>query len=310
MTLQVVVVLALADAVAAPVIQDSLNFVEQLLADERLMPTANQFSVVLYVAQVVRVTQHGAQLRVGYGTAGVAALPSLQAADRQLLGQGLQAELASGEELEGDRDERRPLRIEFDNAYVTSLAGVAGVAVADLGQADRAALLGLRSHLVCDVGALAHDLILVHGVEDRLDHVALGTFRQIEDGLHNADTPLGELPLGDRRVDRVPKDTVELVDDDEVDLVLVFLDPAHHLLEDDAPLDILGASARLDELLDDVGVHRGTLENAGVTLSRDRDAFRVVVGVHLRRRAHSQVQDGSLRGGRTSLFGGGLLARR
>jgi len=86
--------------------------------------------------------------------------------------------------------------------------------------------------------------------------------------------------FGDGGVDGVPGDPVELVDDDVVDVFVLF-DPGQHLLEDGALLDVGGGTAGFDELTGDVGNEGLAFEGAGVALSGKGDAFGVVVGLDL-----------------------------
>ncbi|HUD05456.1 MAG TPA: hypothetical protein VMR18_00845 [Candidatus Saccharimonadales bacterium] len=283
MPLQVVVVLALALAVAAPLVEDGLNLCEQLVADQRLVAPLDHLSLVGDVAEVIRIAQQLSQSGRRDRAAGVPALSGLQSSDCQLLREALQAELAGGVQLEGVDYQGSAFGVEFHDADVAAFAHIPGVAVAEPGPADGAPVLGLGSHLVGDVGAIPLDSVLVDGVEDHFDHVALWALRQVEGRLDDAYAPLAQLPLGDGGVDGVAEHPVELVDDDVVDLVAVRFDPGHHLLEDDPLLDLLGAAAGLGELVGDFGLKSRALHQAGITLGRDGDSFRVVVGLHLRR---------------------------
>nr|WP_229866491.1 MULTISPECIES: hypothetical protein [Sinomonas] len=125
------------------------------------------------------------------------------------------------------------------------------------------------------------------------------THGRVVDGLcggYERDAALAQVSHYDGIVVAVPCHAGELVDDDVLD-VLVVADSLEHLLEFHpadhrrgrfASLDVL-ANYRQSELLG--------LALAGHALGRNRDAFRVVVGVDLARRGDTEVED------RAFLFG-------
>lgn len=185
--------------------------------------------------------------------------------------------MTAGEQVDALGDERAAFRVDGDGADLTAFGlGLADVEVAQWSGADRAAVLGLLTHLVLDVRAARLRLVLVNRVDDRLHHRALGAFAHVEDGGDDAGTDLLEVALGDASVDAVPKDAIEVVDDHIVD-VFLSLDPGDHLLELGPLVDACSRPTRLNELVNDIGVQRVGFTRACFTLSRDGDSLGVVV---------------------------------
>lgn len=135
--------------------------------------------------------------------------------------------------------------------------------------------------------------VLVHGVNDRLDHLAFGGLAHVEHGGDDAYAEFAEFALGDGGVDAVSEDAVEVVDDDVVDVALGF-DPGNHLLEDGPLVDAGCRAARLDKLIDDFRLEFIGFTLTRLTLGRNRDPFRVVVGVDLARGRHAEVEHSPL----------------
>ncbi|HYQ63488.1 MAG TPA: hypothetical protein VET29_09480 [Actinophytocola sp.] len=192
--------------------------------------------------------------------------------------------LAGAEQLEGLRDQRTTLRVYGDGADLAAFGlGFANVEVAKRGLTDSAAVLDLLAHLVADVGTAGLGLVLVDGVDDGLDHGALGCLTHVENGGDHPYAVLGEFLLGNGSVDAVPEDPIEVVDDDEVRQCIARGSPdgGHHLLEDRPLVDAGCGPAWLDELVHHHGSKVGRLTGPGFPLGGNGNAFRVVVGVHL-----------------------------
>jgi hypothetical protein len=212
---------------------------------------------------------------VASGTAGLEASSS-QASENLLSGV-----LAGGEQFEALGDQCTAVRVDDDRADLTALGfRLAHVQVAELGLANGAAVLDLLGHLVADVSTTGVGLVLVDGVDDGLDHGGLGVVAHVEHGRNHPGADFAQVTLDNTSINAVSEDTVEVVNDDVVD-VLLLLDPSDHLLERWPLVDIGGGAARFDKLADDVGVKRAGFALACGALGRDRVALGVVVGMHL-----------------------------
>jgi hypothetical protein len=265
-----------------------LHAVEEVLVDERLMPPLDLLVVDRDESEVVAVLEHQGEL-VDRHLLGLASRcrsrpkPAVVQLVRQV-GQGV---VTSCVQLERQTDERSALWVDGDGADLAALGlGDADVEVAEFGHADRAAVADLLAHLVADVGTTRLRLVLVDGVDDLLDHDGLRVLTHVEDGRDDASADLLQVALDHASVDRVPEHSVEVVDDDVVD-VLLLLDPSDHLLERGPLVDAGGGAPRLDELTHDVGVQGLRLALARFPLGWDRYPLGVEVGVDLSRRGDS-----------------------
>ncbi|MEC3979629.1 hypothetical protein QMK34_30680 [Amycolatopsis sp. H20-H5] len=181
-----------------------------------------------------------------------------------------------------------------DGADLTAFGlGFADVAVAEFGLADATAVFHLLAHFVFDVGSTGLRLVLVDSVNDGLHHRGFRVFAHVQDGGDDAGTVFLEVAFDHAGIDGVAEDSVEVVDDDVVDVFLCF-NPSDHLLKYRSLLDAGGCLAWFDELSHDVCVERLGLTLSGNALCWDGNAFGVVVGVDLAWCGHAQVENGSL----------------
>ncbi|MCR6484045.1 hypothetical protein M8542_14570 [Amycolatopsis sp. OK19-0408] len=269
--------------------------VEQDGVDEWFVAAADLLALMRDVADVVPVTKHQRQL-VDRDPLGRPpwCRPGPQAPLVQFLIQVRQRVVTGRVQLECQSDERGALRIDGYRADLAALGlRFTDVQVAEPGDADGAAVFDLLAHLVADVRAAGFGLVLVDGVQDGLHHGALRAFAHVENGGDNPGTDPLQVPLGDARVNAVSEDSVEVVDDDVVD-VFLRLHPGDHLLKGWSFVDAGGGATRLDELADNVRVKLCSLVFAGLALGRDRDAFWIVVGVNLSGRRYTEVEHRAL----------------
>lgn len=142
-------------------------------------------------------------------------------------------------------DERRPFVIGGNGADFAAVEYLADVEVAERCPGNRAAFLGLLPHLVLDVGVGSLDLVLIDGMQDGLHHLAFQGVAEVNDGGDDPDVQLTEVALGERSINGVAENAVEMMDNNKVD-ILLGLDAGHHFLEDGAFLDFSGAPSGLD----------------------------------------------------------------
>ncbi|MCG8914917.1 hypothetical protein L6E12_03820 [Actinokineospora sp. PR83] len=160
--------------------------------------------------------------------------------------------LAGAEQLEGLTHQWAALWVYSDRADFAAFGlGFTSVVVAKRSGADRTTVFSLLSHFVLYVGTTGFGLILVDGMDDRLHHRALRAFAHVEHRGDDADTHLFEVPLGDTCVDAISEDTIEVVDDDVINVFLP-LHPGDHFLEDRAFVDTGRRAARFHEFFDNV----------------------------------------------------------
>ncbi|WP_232234967.1 MULTISPECIES: hypothetical protein [Frankia] len=281
-TLQVVIMSPVPRAGPPLGVQHPLYPVEELLGDQRLVPPLVLLAVVADVAEVVAVTQHLANLvDRDRATRPLLRGPGPEAGLRQGVPEGMEVELARGVQLEGHDHERRALRIKRHRAYLAALELLADVEVAQGRHAERAALLGLLAHLVLDVFAADAHLVLVEDGDHAVHRLA--GWRGVEvllGGRVELHAEPFERHHHDRIVVAVPREPRQGVDEDVLD-VPVGLDAGDHLLEGRPLVNRLAALPRVDVLVhqDDAQLSGALL--TGHPLSRQRDAFRVVVGIDL-----------------------------
>ena len=296
------VVLALAGAVAASQGQNPLHAVKCLGGRQRLMAARVLDAVVVDDTEVVAVGQdaveaaHGDWLTAREALCATGAQPSCGDALVDLRA----AVLAGREQIEELGNDLTALRINRHGTDFVTIKLLADVDVTELGAGDRAATLGLLTHLVAYVGGAGLRLVLVNGVHDGFDELALWRLIQVKHRGDNARANLAQVTLGNAGVDGIAKDPVEVVDDDVVNVVLS-LHPRHHLLKDRPLVYGRGRSTGLDELIDDLSAQLIGLPFASFALGRNGNAFGVVVGRHLARIGDTQVEHRSL------ALGGGLV---
>src|SRR6266498_4442125 len=247
---EVVVVLALPGAATVPERENTLYPLEQIGRHDSRVAAFVFVALVGHVADVIAVLKHLVERVERYRLLGCAFRGTArQSGGRDGLVYLLAGVVARGIQLEGFKDEWCPFLVQCDGAYLAAADVLSDVKVADLGLADAAAILDLLAHLVGDICAARLRLVLVYGVNDGLDHLALGCLAHVEDSGDDTNAHLAELALGDGRVDAVAENTIEVVDDDVVD-VLLSPDPSDHLLKDGPLVDGRGGSAGLNEFVD------------------------------------------------------------
>ncbi|MFT3855124.1 MAG: hypothetical protein QM733_20675 [Ilumatobacteraceae bacterium] len=295
--LEVVVVDPLAFAGRATCLLNGLDLLEGGLVDECLVAALDQLFhaairvPVADVAEVVRVTEHDAQLGVGDRPCSEAPRSGNEATGGELVRKAFQGVVAGRIKLEGELDKLLAFGVKLDSPdFAAPGLGYPDVAVAEWCSSDGAAILDLLAHLVVNVGAARLRLVLVDRVQHCLDESGFRAVSDVDDGGDDAGAVLGEFTLGDTSIDAVAEDPVEVVDDDVVDVVMHF-DPPHHLLEPRSLVDAGGGLAGLDELLDDLSPEAVRFALHGLPLGRDRDAFWVEVGVDLAWCADPQIDN-------------------
>jgi len=124
---------------------DALDPQEQVLGDQRPVAADVLDALVGNDAEVIRVLQDAIDLRGGQRQALVlAGGPRAQTFRSQHFAERGEAVVVRGVELEGQPNQRRPLRIDLDNPYVAAVGRrLPGVEVAELGTGRRAAALNL-----------------------------------------------------------------------------------------------------------------------------------------------------------------------
>nr|WP_250573257.1 hypothetical protein [Nonomuraea sediminis] len=164
--LEVVVVLAGADARPVLVEQHLLDAVEQVGGDDRFVAALVFDAFVCDVAEVVPVLQHGADLvdgdlcACGVAFGGLHAEPGVG----EGVADGFVVVGAGGVQLEGQANEGGALGVYGYGADLASFKMVAHVEVADRGAAQGATMHGFLAHLVGDVRPGCFGLVLVDRV--------------------------------------------------------------------------------------------------------------------------------------------------
>ncbi|MCM3923424.1 hypothetical protein ND748_17370 [Frankia sp. AiPs1] len=209
----------------------------------------------------------------------------------EFVGQAVHRPCARGELLEGPLHESPPVIVQDDIGDVPSLAADPDVEVADRGKPGGAPVRGLLPHLVFDVFPAGGRLILVDHGEHAVEEF---TGRRLVDVLRGGHENNPEIPQAQRESGifvPVPRKPAELIDDHNVDVPVPF-DPGDHFAERFAAFEVLvSRGARLDIFVHHVGVQRLGFRPARDALRRNRDAFRIVVGAHLRLRRHPKIEN-------------------
>ncbi|MBV9485088.1 MAG: hypothetical protein JO246_03440, partial [Frankiaceae bacterium] len=155
-----------------PGIEYVLNFIEEALADDRLVPTWHRLALVYDVAEVVGITQHLVKLAIADG---LGAPPGGRSGGQPEVGhrvsEPLEREITARVQLEGLPHERSPFFVQADGVYEAPFDLEPNVLVSDLGAADRSTAAGLVLKLRADVLTAHADLNLVHDVGDTLHGV-------------------------------------------------------------------------------------------------------------------------------------------
>nr|WP_242606682.1 hypothetical protein [Protofrankia symbiont of Coriaria ruscifolia] len=151
---EVVVVLALSRAAAVPEREDTLYSVEQLGRDDSRVATFVLVALVGHVTDVIAVLEHFVErVKRGWLLGCAFRWTARQSGGRHGLMYLLAGVVACGIQLEGFEDERCPLLVQGDGAYLAPVDVFPDIEVADLGFTDAAAVLDLLTHLVGDVCA-------------------------------------------------------------------------------------------------------------------------------------------------------------
>nr|WP_243861105.1 hypothetical protein [Cellulomonas uda] len=175
-------------------LHDVLDGVEQVLVDEGFVPAGVLLALVGHDADVVAVLEHLVEFVDRDGSGGTAGgRPRQEATVGELIGQVVQRVLARGVQLEGEPHVGRSLFVDCDGADLTALVVVDDVLVAELGDADRAAALGLLAHLVGDVRAGFAGLVLVEDREHALHELPDRCLVDRLGGRHQGDPELGQV---------------------------------------------------------------------------------------------------------------------
>nr|WP_231492589.1 hypothetical protein [Glycomyces sp. NRRL B-16210] len=236
--LERMIVNALASASAALVDEHILDSIEQLLADQRLMPAVVLPSLEHDSPQVPPVAEQSADGLDGHRPTVRHVLPraspQTRLSDRPL--EIFEAVAPGRIELEHRDDERRPLGVNRDGPHFPAIDPFPYVQVPQRRNTWDTAPRRLGCHLVSDVSARCSGLVLVDAVEDRGHQVAdvavLGVIHD-RDQLH---AELAKLPPSDRRIGRIAVHPRARVDHDRVHIFAV-ADPRHHLLELRPPIN-------------------------------------------------------------------------
>ncbi|RQM31877.1 hypothetical protein TN91_23615 [Rhodococcus ruber] len=202
--LEVVLVNPVAVAPGAAGFKHVLDPVEQLLADDRLVPPWIDLALVGDEADVVWIAQHAVQLADGdrlLRPAGRRA--DCQAKVGHLVVEPFQGVITGGVELEGLQDEWRSAFIKRNGVDQVTLKLLPDIEVAQLGAGDGAAVKRLVAHLDPDVLAAELVLDLVHDVGDGFHGFGVGAFAEVLAGREQPDAELVEVALGDGGVHEV-----------------------------------------------------------------------------------------------------------
>nr|WP_228803072.1 hypothetical protein [Nocardia farcinica] len=179
-----------------------------------------------------------------------------------------EAVLAGGIQFERPAHQGCAFGVEGDGVDLLALVFDAGVEVADLGKSDRAAVEGLRAHLLLDVQALQRVHQVIHHVEHAFHRHGVRSFAEVFFGADEADAHLVELGFDDGGVEPVAEGAGAHVDDDVADFGM--LGEVLEQIPEDRPLvDALGRIAGLDELRGNFDAHRVGLSVPVVALGGD-----------------------------------------
>nr|WP_245889088.1 hypothetical protein [Glycomyces artemisiae] len=285
----------LASASATLVDQHVLDPVEQLLADQRLVPAVVLFALEDDSAEIPPVTEQSADGLDGYRPTIWHVLPRASPQPRLRHGalEILEAVAPSSVELEHRDDEGRPLGIDGDRPHFAAVDPLPHVQIAERSSAGDATTRSLRGHLEGDIRPRCAGLVLVYAVEDRSHQVpdvaVLGVIHD-RDQLH---AELPKLSTSDRRVGGVAVHARAGVDHDRINVFAV-PDSRHHLLELWPSVYRHRRSTWLDVFLYDLHPELFSLPQAGFALRGDGVPLGVIIGVDLAAGGHPQVQHCSL----------------
>ncbi|MDQ4214767.1 hypothetical protein RBR11_12660 [Microbacterium sp. ASV81] len=273
-------------------VEECLHFFEELFADQCLVASVVCLAFVLNLAEVITVAKHALHLgyrdRCGWscggGSRGEAAIGEF--------GRNVCEGVFPGRvQLEREFHEGCSFGVGGDGADFAALDSFQGVEVADGRFTERAAILGLLTHLVGDVRAVFAGAVLV---ERRQDAVHQLTDRGCVDrfsGGDEGDAALLQVGHDDRVIDPVPSEPRELVDD-HVFHITVVADAFKHLLERNALGHLGAAAAGLDVFTDEGESELLCLAYAGDALCRDGDSLGVIVRVDLALAGDAKVGHG------------------
>lgn len=261
----------------ALLVQERLHLVEQLLADERFMPSAENLLVRLAFVEdappgIERIAQEPLQRRSAQRTFRSAlGRTRRQAEPRQLFGELRDGVLARAVELKRQRHEVMPLRIGGDDRDAAAIRQMLHVVdVAERNGAADTAVHGLLPKTALDALAGQHGLVLVvrddHALVEEAGRGVLAGNR-----LADRDEPkagLVDLGAGLPVVDRVARPAVERPHDDVVNAgARVLVEPlqvVQHVEEAGALVKVdVGAPAGVGVFLGDVCAELRRLVSGG-----------------------------------------------
>ncbi|WBP93232.1 hypothetical protein O6072_18275 [Mycolicibacterium neoaurum] len=203
-SLKVVVVSAPAFSRIATCLEQILNAVEKLLANQGFVATVESLSLVLHESEVVRVLQHGRYLRLGNRASGPRLGRSCgQTPVVEFLNDGLDSGVTVGVELECPLYEWCPVRVDGYGTDLATFATINRVEVADRRDAESAALLRFLAHLVGDVGAVFGGSVFVEGGEDAVHELADGGVVDAFGRRYEGDAAFAEVSHDDGVVDTI-----------------------------------------------------------------------------------------------------------
>ncbi|MEM9463865.1 MAG: hypothetical protein AAGA90_00750 [Actinomycetota bacterium] len=263
-------------ASTALAIEQVLNLLEQLQADQLLVQARILGTTPTDETYVVRVLQHTVHSAATYrSTCGVLArLPHREALLVDELGDLGQGVVAGRVLLEHLDDERRSFLIDFDDRHIwNALHPYPSVEIAERRLTGRASDRGLALHLECDILGQVVAVVLVDARLDVRHQPALRRAGVGVDALHVVDghAVAFEVLSDPARVDGVSCESIGLVDDDVVDVL--FGNSLEETLQGLSFFHVARALARFVELFDDLSVESLGGELALGALHWQRQSF-------------------------------------
>ncbi|MFT8986994.1 MAG: hypothetical protein ABF966_02015 [Bifidobacterium psychraerophilum] len=207
--------------------------------------------------------------------------------------------------LERPLDQRRPLRVELDPAYLASqLVALAHVEIADRGLARGAAGDRLLRHALGHLSSQIAAVELGDRGHDAVHQQPRGRLIDVLGHRHQRDPGLLQRKMDGHVVGPVAGQPVDLVHDAVRDIVgLDVFDHAQQL----GPVGLARRLAGVHELLDDDGVQLAGLAQVRLPLRRDREALLSAAALGLLLGRDAQIRDRQRRGLARGGFGRGVL---
>ncbi|ORV38672.1 hypothetical protein AWC01_14030 [Mycobacterium doricum] len=202
---EVVVEDAVAGAASAARLLDFLNTLEEVLADDRFVPSGVDVTFVDDEAGVVGVAEHPVHLRIGHRSA-------CRPADGWLAGQAevghrgsqpFDGVVAGRVKLAGFQYQWGTVGVEADGVDLSPFDYGPGVEVADWGSSRSTAVDGFVLQFDSDVFTAELVLDIVEDVGDGLHHVGVDAVAEVLSRRDEFDVQLVEEPFGDGGVDVV-----------------------------------------------------------------------------------------------------------